>query len=168
MKPPFSSQAFFQMCQEQLTPFDWQILKNSLLSYDGEPSSTNDVFNRWLQFQKGLRNEIAWFRALEFNKDPFAHMRGERFVEPVIIDVVAQAAKAPDPLSAERILDRVRWQKLEELTVGHYFDTAYLVTYALKLQILERYQVINPSKGKEVLRSYQNRVHAQIEEVLAA
>jgi hypothetical protein len=36
--------------------------------------------------------------------------------------------------------------------VGHYFDLALLIIYALKLQLLERIHKFDEEKGKQVLR----------------
>ena len=58
----------------------------------------------------------------------------------------------PDPLEAELYLDRIRWEKLEELEKNHYFDITYLVAYALKLQILERWDRINSIGGDEAMQ----------------
>jgi hypothetical protein len=54
------------------------------------------------------------------------------------------------------MLDEARWRMLEELCVGHYFDLDFLIIYALKLLILERWQRIRTADGgrllEEVLR----------------
>jgi len=108
----------------------------------------------WFRFNQNLRNELAWARALRAGKDPLLHIRGSRAYEPLFIDVVAQAAKAPDPLASEKLLDRFRWQCLDGLLYGHYFDIEVLLVYAFKLQILERYQEIESSKGQEIFAEY--------------
>lgn len=42
----------------------------------------------------------------------------------------------------EKILDEARWQVLDDLGFGHYFDMDSLILYAYKLKILERWEKI--------------------------
>jgi hypothetical protein len=51
-------------------------------------------------------------------------------------DLLGDLAK--DPLKAEQQLLALQWEKLEELSVGHYSDLSALILYKLKLEILER------------------------------
>jgi hypothetical protein len=64
-------------------------------------------------------------------------------------ELAAEAAGMINPLEAERLLNRARWQFLEELEVGHYFDVERLVIYSLKLQLLERIALHDQEKGRE-------------------
>jgi len=49
-------------------------------------------------------------------------------------------------------LDRIRWEKIEELKTGHYFDIEYLTAYCLQLQILERWDRVDSGSGMEILK----------------
>jgi len=48
-------------------------------------------------------------------------------------------------------LDEIRWKALDELATGHYFDLEFLVTYTLKLRILERWEKIHSADGTTLL-----------------
>jgi len=52
------------------------------------------------------------------------------------------AYKTPSILEAEKTLDQARWEFLDSLSIGHYFDFNYLLSYLLKLKILERWDRI--------------------------
>lgn len=60
------------------------------------------------------------------------------------------AHRNPSILEAERMLDGERWCMLDELSLGHYFDIDFLIVYALKILILERWERIRTadSTGK--------------------
>jgi hypothetical protein len=58
----------------------------------------------------------------------------------------------PSVLDTEKSLDVYRWQKLEELGFGHFFDLDALVVYALKLMIVVRWDSVSKIDSSEVLR----------------
>jgi len=64
----------------------------------------------------------------------------------MIADVVTEG----NPLDKEIKLMRTRWEFLDNLSVGRYFDLGALIIYYLKLQILERKDSFNKEKGREV------------------
>jgi hypothetical protein len=71
-------------------------------------------------------------------------------LETGIIEIAREAFAAPAPLDAELILNKARWEYLEMLEAGHYFDLGKLIIYFLRLQILQRKAQINTEKGKAV------------------
>ena len=151
--PPLSVQEFLAECQRLLTSEESRLMSALLLGE--QPMETkNNVAWAWSEFEKNLHNEMAWFRAERAKKNPLEHVQGIRFVEPFLREIVHQADKASDPLTAEKILDRARWDFLENLKLGHYYDIEFLMIYGLKLQIVERYENIRSSKGKENFESF--------------
>ena len=60
-----------------------------------------------------------------------------------------EAFEHDSPLAAEDILNWERWSYLEELELGHYFDTDKVLIYYLKLQLLTRIKSFNKEKGTE-------------------
>jgi len=117
------------------------------------------ILKAWAGFNRNLKNEIARLRAVKFGQDPAVYIREPKTEEISIADIVAQAAKAPDPLTAEKILDRFKWQYLDEIARWQYFNLEFLIVYALKLQILERYRKIEfPVKGKDIYQRYKKEV----------
>ncbi len=64
--------------------------------------------------------------------------------------VAIRAYGAGDPLEREYILDRARWEKTEELTVGQTFGTDPLQAYFIRLQIAWKWakrSMGNPEKN---------------------
>ena len=57
------------------------------------------------------------------------------------------------PIHAEHVLNNARWDYLENLKTGHYFDLEILVIYYLQLQILQR---ISHFKAEEGFKKYQS------------
>ncbi len=158
-KPPMTIREFLEECERLMDRPDFEEIQLSIaskVSKTTRPSQAkNPVAQQWLEFDRRFRNEIAWFRAVQQNKDPMNYIRGDRYIDPFMVDIVVEASKTFDPLTGERVLDRARWVKLSELEMGHYFDFEYLIVYGLKLKILERYQIIGSEKGRELFEKYQ-------------
>lgn len=154
IKAPFTLEDFLKDAQRLLTVGDFAQLQRAMEPYDEKTEPRNPLARSWHEFEHNLRNELAWFRAGKAQKDPLAYIRGQRAGESYLVNLVAEAAELPNPLTAEQLLDKARWQKLEELAAFHYFDLEVLIVYALRLQILERHQAIETSKGQERYYEY--------------
>ena len=120
-KLPVTVEEFISECGRLLDAQDFAVM-GRLLKGDGlSVESTNPSVNAWIQFNNSYRNELAVFRAKWANKDPNRYTRGEWASSPQIRDVITQAAKMPHLLEAEKLLDQMVWQFLDDLTGGHYY-----------------------------------------------
>jgi len=152
---PFMSLEFFLLeCERLLAGEDFFLIKDVLNSENINKESENSFVNRWRLFEKSFLNEIVYFRANRLHKDPNDFMKGERAFDVSLAEMIQQALKMADLLSAEKILDKARWIFLDELLVGHYFDVEVIVAYALKLKILERHQTFLSSQGQQQYQQY--------------
>ncbi len=153
-KPLLSFEKFLAACQGLIPEEDIGILGLSSLN-QGQGESALPVFKKWRAFDASLRNELAKIRALHRREGPLKYLRQEGYSEPSIAHTAMSALRNPSILEAERFLDSVRWQFLDELAVGHYFDLDCLVIYAHKLLLLEKWARIDsadkPALLEEVL-----------------
>lgn len=141
-----SHSEFIQMCETGLTPRDYSVLKAANLCdlEDIEPSCP--ALEEWRSWERSLRNKIAILRAQRKGLEPEKHLR--EGTETVGVEQIAHEACGQDsPLVGEDVLNRARWSFLDDLETGHHFDTAKLVAYSLKLQILERKALFDEEKG---------------------
>jgi hypothetical protein len=69
-----------------------------------------------------------------------------------------EAFSQESPLQAEELLNRARWNFLDDLEVGHYFDIEMILVYALRLQILERKALFDEEKGREMF----DKIYAEV------
>lgn len=130
MKPPFSYPDFLAL---------W------------EPDSHSDLLKEWERFNKALANELVRARAVKRGKDPNKYLRGSEGLDPFIAPLAHWATNQGSPMEAELYLDKIRWEKIEEIKAGHYFDMEFLAAYGLQLQILERWNKINSGDGMGTL-----------------
>lgn len=151
-KPPIPYSDFLLRCREQLTSGDIDVIERIEIGPFEDGEDVFPIFREWKRFDTSLRNEIARARAVKQAKDPAKHIRGENYPDPFVSGFAHWAVSQNSPLEAELYLDRVRWEKIEELERGHYFDIEYLITYALKIQILERWDRIGSEGGMQALQ----------------
>ncbi len=141
-KPGFSSERFLAMCRDLIPEKDWQVLdlcsRETLL----EQNSQQPTLKQWLEFETGLRNELVKVRASRKKIEPAKYLRRDGYSESSLYHIAMNSHRIPSLVDAEKFLDQQRWQKLEELSFGHYFDLGALIIYCLKLRILWRWENI--------------------------
>lgn len=158
-RPPMSYEDFLEDCNDHLSEEDFSVIKNLTLEHDKETGDASPVVNAWARLNHDLKNERARLRAARAGKNPVECMREERRYDAAVAQVVVQAAKAPDPLATEKILDGFRWRSLDELEWRYHFTLEYLIIYALKLQMLERFHRIEFSaRGREIFEQYKSQL----------
>lgn len=151
IKMPFSYDYFLSLCREHLAPRDMELIDRALFLPAETIDDSYPMLEQWKRFDTTLRNELAKTRAAGLTKDPIQYIRGEGYTDPFIASFAHWVVKQDSPLGSEVSLDRMRWEKIEELQKGHYFDIGFLIAYALELQLLARWQDINQDNGMQVL-----------------
>lgn len=154
-RPPFSVEDYLNECRRFLTSKDFSLVEKAVVVSDGEDAASvsgqSGILEKWRSFENRLRNEWAWFRADRAGQDRAKYLRGERPFDLALTDMIHQAGRMEDLLAAEKLIDRYRWNYLEELALGHWFDLEALVIYGIKLKMLARYQRLNSPVGKEIV-----------------
>jgi len=144
-EPPFLFAEFLGLCQSFIPQADFNILQ-------GSSGSNQPALRKWLEFDTTLRNELVKIRAARKKIDPEKYLRRDGFVDPYIAHSAINAYRNPSPLEGQRLLDYARWCLLDELCVGHYFDLDFLIIYAHKLLILERWKRIHSADSASLLQ----------------
>jgi len=142
-KLPFGLEEFFKKCQDLIPEPEIKLLRgicgDETYSLDGV---SVDTLKQWVNFEVALRNELVRARAGRRKVDPLKFIRLPDFPQTQITHAALAAYRCTSILEAEKILDQERWNFLESLNLGHYFDFDALLIYALKLKILERWEAI--------------------------
>ena len=153
---PLTLEGFLSQAAQFLSPGDYQRLHDALF---GDPLKVKDrrgVAGAWIDFNHRFRNELAFYRATRAKKDPSLYLRGDRRPDFYITQLIEEAARAENPLAAEKILDKARWHYLEEMLLGHFFDFEVVLIYGLKLKMMERYQFVDSDEGRAIFEEYKN------------
>ncbi len=149
----YSLERFLEDCQRLMSDRDYAEVLSAL--DENGPRARCPVTRQWKDFLRALRNQGVVARAGNLKKDPQSFIRGERVIDAGIVDAVTRAGKADNLLAGERILDELKWQRIEQIMNGHFFDLEFLIGYALKLQLTDRFEKMDSVKGAQVFEEYQ-------------
>lgn len=72
------------------------------------------------------------------------------------------AAASNDPLERERLVDIIRWRKIDDLEVGHEMDFSALCCYRLRLSLLEKFHVRAADAGNIVFKEAVDQIASQM------
>lgn len=112
----------------------------------------NETLRKWVGFETMLRNELVSVRAARRKVDPAKHLREDGCPDSVYAAHLAiNAYRKPSIIDAEKALDLDRWQYLDELAIGHYFDIDSVIIYACKLLILEKWDRIQSAEKAKMM-----------------
>jgi hypothetical protein len=152
MKPPFSFEGFLEICHPFIPKKDYHLVC-TLPKPEQYPenSKRRRIIQKWIDFDVALRNELVRIRATKKHIEPATYLRSGGYSGSSLAPTITGATINTTVLDAEKTLDEIRWKALEELATGHYFDLDFLITYAYKLLILQRWENIHSADGTILL-----------------
>lgn len=150
LRPPINSRKFLAACAGLVTESEFALLE-AILEDRAPDGADYEILRRWVDFDITLRNELVKLRAGRRRRDPHKYMRDNPYWNASVIHTAMAAYKNPLIQEAEKLLDSERWRFLDELSFGHYFDFEALLIYALKIEILERWEKINRAEKEKLL-----------------
>lgn len=137
------------MCEGLISEQALHILRN--LPMQGGDQSHNPTIQAWLAFDTALRNELVKIRAQHKHIDPLKYLRQGLRADFLLGHIALAAHRNPSLVEGEKSLDQARWEALDELQAGHYFDADFLFVYGCKLRLLERWARINTADKTKLL-----------------
>lgn len=148
---PFSLEDFFAKCEGLIPETEIEFLRNTCYKegYSLNPAATGTL-GKWAKFEIALRNELARVRARHKKVDVLKFIRLPDDPEADISRAARVAYISSSILEAEKVLDQARWDALESLSFGHYFDFDFLLIYLLKLKILERWNKVQAADKEQL------------------
>jgi hypothetical protein len=151
VKPPFSFERFIELCKDQIPDEDLAQVK--LCSDDAflAAGALRQTLAQWRAFETALRNELVRIRASRKKIDAQKYLRPDGDGDAQIYHIAMNSHRIPSLAESEKFLDRQRWQRLDDLALGHYFDNDALIVYALKLRILLRWDIVDRADKQATL-----------------
>ena len=151
-KPPMPAEEFLRVCGDFIPADDMSLLRQAgeVEAYTIK-GAKNATLARWCDFDTALRNELVRLRAGRKKTDPARFLREDGALDSHIRHIAMTAFRNPSPLEAERMLDSGRWQALDDLLAGHYFDIDALIIYYLKLKLMQSWHNIETAQKALVL-----------------
>ena len=110
--------------------------------------SSSRFLKAWVGFEVGLRNALVAARCRKLELDPADYMVAPELGEMGgdYGSVVSAWSAAADPKAALEVLDRARWDWLEEHDGWYSFSACEIEAYAAKLVLLHRWRRILSEK----------------------
>lgn len=103
--------------------------------------------NEYFNYDRLLRNAQAVAAAKRMNVEPHGHIVGD-YDPTALPEEIVQATAKTDVLVREEQLDKLRWQKANDITVFNYLDIEYLLAYVTKAAIIDRWLKLDKAKGE--------------------
>lgn len=139
---------FLSFCRAWIPKYDYKLLEAASIKEVQNFRVGNSTLKKWNQWEITLRNELVSLRAKEKKEDAQKYLVENEEVLG-LANIAREAFTQTSPLSGEEILNKARWQFLDELESGHHFDIDKLIVFHLKLQILSRKSLFQKEKGRE-------------------
>jgi hypothetical protein len=142
-QPALTIEQFLNEAGKWLSPDDLKQLGQVELAATEIRKDDPAIIKQIKDFELSLRQELVnWRTAQKKNQDY------------KIAALPANLVREGDPLTVEKNLLLWRWQYLETLEFGHYFDLDFLFLYYLRLQILQRLFTFDKKLGREKYQQY--------------
>ena len=131
----------------------------------------NDFLTNWFEFELSIKNILTAFNCSRFGYPTKKHLikaqRGintynlltklrfkpELFQEelPFAEQIFRTAETSTNLLEKEKSIDKIKWEYLDEATFFHYFTIEKIISYILKLFMVERWIKLDAETGKALL-----------------
>ncbi len=151
VKPPFAFEDFLRDCKDLIPDKDFEVVSVCANEALWEQAVSQGTLKSWISFEVGLRNELVKIRASRKKIEPARYLRQDGSDLTELYHIAMNSHRILSLTESERFLDQARWHRLDELSLGHYFDLDALVVYALKLVILWRWEKIARADKQEIL-----------------
>ena len=160
--------ASFKENKNRFTEAEWEVKLTE--AYFKEAMKTeNEFLNQWMEFELNLKNlllvmssrkqplpfseiVIAANEIAEIMKDnpaaDFSTQPSIDFMNPVL-----KIIEIENVIEREKKIDALRWKKLEEITFFNYFTIEAILSFIIKLMIIERWAMLKQEAGKDFLPS---------------
>ena len=145
-EPVITMHEFIGICLSTLTENDFKTVESVSLSEFEKMDSSVSVIERWVSWESSLRNELVKLRGASLGVESDRYIRDAE-INTESPGIARSAFKLESPLAAEEIINKARWDFLNEIEVSHYFDLEKIIVYSLRLQILERKKMFTIENG---------------------
>jgi len=143
--------------QEHLTGSDGRLLRLLLIGlqpcrqtpywYVTATRSECRFIQEYFDYDRLLRNAQTVVAAKKMKVEPYDYFVGE-YDPAELPDEIVQVMEKPDILNREEQIDKLRWQKANEITALNYLDIEYLLAYVTKAAIVDRWMKLDKTKGE--------------------
>jgi len=139
----------------------------------------NKFLVEWFDYKLNLENLLSAINCRKYNIDKEKQIVGNNFVAksilnsnskdfglevdiPYISQLISLSEKS-NVLAKEREIDKMKWEKIEELSLFEYFSIEIILAYLLKLNIAYRWLELDFDTGKQMLEQIISNIKSSYE-----
>ncbi len=148
--------------------------KLQTLFYENCMFIKNDFLREWFFFELNLKNIITIINCTDYNLDPSQHLiqisrnsnlnsillkshsKPESYEDdvPFAHQIIRIWKSEYSMVEKEKSIDKIKWQYLDECTFFHYFTIEKILSFVIKLMIIERWMKLDKKTGQELLHRF--------------
>ena len=121
-------------------------------------SCSNEFLNTYYTFDRNLRNTQVLYLAKKNNLKPEGLTVGDVDNEFEEYKQVESILANPNILEREKLLDNLRWEKINQITIFEYFTLDKILAFLVKMNIVERWNKSDAKIGKEFFKKLVDEV----------
>lgn len=146
------------------------------LYYNDALKVNNKFLREWFEFEINLKNMLVFNTAQKYNLSYDKELIGNTFLVRSLknktgrdmgdvaewpyferINQITEtnnnsSVNQSDIASREKAIDFLRWSVLDEMNLFNYFSIEVIISYMLKLMMIERWLKLDPKTGEELFR----------------
>ena len=139
--------------------------------YEFAANTKNHFLRDWFLFELKIKNLITAFNCLTFKYEMSNHLihtketnvmnslllgnrlKPEYFEDeiPFAQDIIKAIESDMEMIEREKAIDKIKWDYLDEQTFFHYFTIEKILSYTIKLKMIQRWMKLDRKAGKELL-----------------
>jgi hypothetical protein len=146
-------------------------------------TTKNHFLRNWFLFELNIRNLLTAFNCIRYKYEleeqllyvqengSVYHLLLNRKLKPELFEddlpyndqIFRIAESDATSIDKEKMLDRIKWNYLDEHTFFHYFTIEKILSFVIKLQILERWVKLDIETGRQLLDRLINDIKTSYE-----
>ncbi len=153
-----TTETFLSLCKPLVGKQHYSLLCKAV---SGQPAS-HPFLAAYQHFETMVTKELVEQRSRKLSLSDPAY-RNDADKEGRISDTVRQALALDNVLEAELLLLSLHWKFLDELATLHTFDIEALLSFALKLKLLQRKSLFTREEGNAEFKRLFSNIQTEIE-----
>ena len=126
--------------------------------YHKAEKSPNKFISEYFAFDRFLRNAQVAHLSKTLGKEGEKYIMGELDIENDDYQEISKIFEISNIIEREQALDKLRWRKIAQINLYHYFDIDVILAFLLKGKIVERWIKLDQAKGAELFEQYVSEV----------
>ncbi|GMO41103.1 MAG: hypothetical protein Ta2B_20850 [Termitinemataceae bacterium] len=147
---PYTPNDFLEQCEVTLSKNDFEILQYCTLDMsvlDEAQHTQSHLVNTWIARERTLRYCLTQLRSVKLHRGRHEDQADPPHDSPRAEAVANAAFAMNNPLKAELMMDKSRWDTVDALLGGENFTVNVIFAHMLKLRLMQRRVLFNEAEG---------------------